>query len=72
MLTFLKTLNGTTYSIEYKSTDSILDIKKHVFIKYDIPIDSQTVIIMGKLAPDDSLFESYDPRRLETIHLIIR
>jgi hypothetical protein len=72
MLIFLKTLNGSTLSIKYESTDSIRDIKMHVFVKYDIPVDSQNVIIMGKLAPDDSLFESYEPRQLETIHLIVR
>lgn len=73
MQIIIKTLTGKTITIEWdpSARDTVLDVKRQIELKKNIPIDQQRLIIRGKELDDANLFSSYEPQIEGTIHLVV-
>jgi len=69
---FVKTLNGTTLTIEVDKTDTVTMIKKQIEERAGLAADDQRLIFAGKQLADDTVISEYDITRETTLHCVMR
>ena len=69
---FVKTLTGSTITIQTHSYDTIEELKKKIQVKTDIPIDQQRLFFEETQLEDDKFIKDYDIQEASTLHLILR
>ena len=72
MQIFVKNLNGNTFCLNVKHSDSIADVKAMISEMHGIPVDDQVLVYGGSLLENGrSLFE-YNIQKQSTLHLSLR
>lgn len=72
MQIFVKTLTGTTATIEVDGTETIAELKEKLRAKEGIPADQQRLVFAGKLLEDERTINDYNIRKESTVHLLLR
>jgi hypothetical protein len=72
MQIFVKTLWGTTITLDVNLEDTIEETKLKIFVKTGIFIDQQRIIFAGIQLEDDKLLKTYPIQKEYTLHLVLR
>jgi ubiquitin len=69
---FVKTITNQTLTLDVTDSDKIVDLKKKIQAKQQIPYDQQRLIFSGKELEDDKSVGDYNISKENTLHLVIR
>lgn len=72
MQLFVKTLDGTTITLNVESADNIGQIKQKIQEKQGVPRDAQRLIFNGKELQDEKSVADYGLQSENTLHLVLR
>jgi ubiquitin len=72
MQLFIKTLQGTTVTVDVEADEPIANIKKKIHEKQGVPVDQQRLIFSGKELQDDKTCSDYNIQKDATLHLVLR
>lgn len=72
MQIFVKTLIGTTITLDVKSLDTLETVKREIEKKTKVPIDQQRIIFAGKQLEDCRTLFDYRIEDETTIHMILQ
>lgn len=68
----VKTLTGTTYELDFRKAETILDFKKRIEAETGIPVAQQRLIFAGKQLEDNRTFTDYNIQAGSTLHMVLR
>ncbi len=69
---FIKTLQGTTLTLDVADNESIGSIKNRIHEKQGIPQDQQRLVFNGKQLEDNMTIQDYNIQADANIHLVLR
>eukprot|EP00455_Lapot_gusevi_P050994 TRINITY_DN7506_c0_g3_i2.p1 TRINITY_DN7506_c0_g3~~TRINITY_DN7506_c0_g3_i2.p1 ORF type:complete len:458 (-),score=87.64 TRINITY_DN7506_c0_g3_i2:294-1667(-) len=72
MIIFVKTLTGTTETLDVDPRDSIAVVKQKIFDRMGISVETQRLIFAGKQLEDSRLLCEYMIQKQSTLHLVVR
>ncbi len=71
MIIYVKTLSGTTISLEVDANDTVEAVKALLEEKEGIPVDQQNLLCSGTQLEDGHHLNDYNIQRESTIHLVL-
>lgn len=68
----IRSITGHVLPIECELQDTIRQLKEKIAASYDYPIETQDIIICGRLAEDERTLASYEVQKIACVHLVPR
>ena len=72
MQLFVKTITGSTITINIEYIDKVKDIKMAIQEKEGLPFEQQRIIFSGKCLADDKQISEYNIEPGSTLHMVLQ
>ena len=68
---FVKTINGKTLGVEVEPDDNVLYVKKEMYHRLNIPVESQKFICKGNVLEDNQTLQAQKVEGNDTIQMVM-
>ena len=69
---FVKTLTGTTITVEVNAADTIENLRSKIQNLVGVPPDQQQLVFAGRKLEDGRTLSDYNIQKESTIHMVLR